>query len=104
MEGLRPYQCKRCASCIYALKDRGPDLEVPSIQMVSLPKDWQTHLEVTRDSGTAWLEKKRSVLLQVPSAIVPETANFLFNPSHKQAAKFHIAEVFSYPFDLRLKT
>jgi RES domain-containing protein len=59
---------------------------------------------VTRDSGTAWLEKKRSVLLQVPSAIVPETANFLFNPSHKQAAKFHIAEVFSYPFDLRLKT
>ncbi len=86
------------------LKIEGPDLEVPSIPIVSLPKDWQTHLEVTRDSGTAWLEKKRSVLLQVPSAIVPETANFLFNPSHKQAAKFHIAEVFSYPFDLRLKS
>ena len=86
------------------LKIEGPDLEVPSIAIVSLPKDWQTHLEVTRDSGTAWLEKKRSVLLQVPSAIVPETANFLFNPSHKQSAKFHIAEVFSYSFDLRLKT
>jgi RES domain-containing protein len=86
------------------LKIQGPDLEVPSIPIVSLPKDWQTNLEVTRDLGTAWLEKKRSVLLQVPSAIVPETANFLFNPSHKQSAKFHIAEVFSYPFDLRLKS
>ena len=86
------------------LKIQGPDIEVPSIPIVSLPKDWQTHLEVTRDLGTAWLEKKRSVLLQVPSAIVPETANYLLNPSHKQAAKFHVAEVFSYPFDLRLKT
>jgi RES domain-containing protein len=86
------------------LKIQGPDLEVPSIPIVSLAKDWQTHLEVTRDLGTAWLEKKRSVLLRVPSAVVPETANFLFNPSHKQAAKFHIAEVFSYPFDLRFKS
>src|SRR5277367_5810048 len=78
------------------LKIEGPDLEVPSIPIGSLPNDWQTHLEVTRDLGTAWLEKKRSALLQVPSAIVPETANFLFNPSHKQAEKFHIADVFSY--------
>jgi RES domain-containing protein len=86
------------------LKIEGPDLEVPSIPMVSLPTDWQIHLEVTRDLGTAWLDKKRSVLLQVPSAIVPDTANYLFNPSHKQAAKFHVAKVFSYQFDLRLKT
>lgn len=85
------------------LKIEGPDLEVPSIPIGSLAKDWQTHLDLTRDLGTTWLEKKRSVLLQVPSAIVPETVNFLFNPSHKQAAKFHIAAVFSYPFDVRLK-
>ncbi len=85
------------------LKIEGPALEVPSISIASLPKDWQTRLDVTRDLGTAWLEKKRSVLLRVPSAIVPETANFLFNPSRKQAAKFHVAEVFCYPFDARLK-
>jgi RES domain-containing protein len=57
-----------------------------------------------RDLGTAWLEKNESVLLAVPSTIVPETVNFLLNPSHKQASKFRIADVFSYPFDLRLKT
>jgi RES domain-containing protein len=85
------------------LKIEGPDLVVPFISIGSLPNDWVTHLDATRDLGTNWLEKKRSVLLQVPSAIVPETANFLFNPSHKEAAKFHVTEVFSYSFDLRLK-
>jgi RES domain-containing protein len=53
--------------------------------------------------GTAWLRKKEGVLLQVPSAIVPETANFLFNPMHIEAAKFRITDVFAYPFDIRLK-
>ena len=85
------------------LKVEGPDVEIPSIKVNDLPNDWRTRLEVTRDLGTAWLEKNQSVLLEVPSVIVPETVNFLFNSSHKQAAKFRIAEVFSYPFDLRLK-
>jgi RES domain-containing protein len=86
------------------LKIEGPDVEVPSIKIEDLAEDWRTRLEVTRDLGTAWLQKNENVLLQVPSAIVPETVNSLFNPSHKQATKFHITEVFSYPFDLRLKT
>jgi RES domain-containing protein len=86
------------------LKIEGPEVEVPSIKVDDLLKDWRTQLEVTRDLGTAWLEKNENVLLQVTSAIVPETVNFLFNPSHKHAAKFCITEVFSYPFDLRLKT
>jgi hypothetical protein len=47
--------------------------------------------------------KKESVLLQIPSAIGPETGNFLFNPLHADVKKFRIAETFSYPFDARLK-
>lgn len=86
------------------LKIEGPQVAVRSVEIDDLPQDWRTRLEVTRDLGTAWLEKKESVLLRTPSAIVPETANFLFNPSHTQAAKFRITNVFSYPFDLRLKT
>jgi len=85
------------------LKIEGPDLEVPSVKNDDMPDGWRTRLEVTRDIGTAWLEKNDSVLLQVPSVIVPETVNFLFNPSHKKAPDFHIAEALSYPFDQRLK-
>jgi RES domain-containing protein len=85
------------------LKIEGPNVEVPSIEIDGLPQDWLTQLEVTRDLGSAWLEKDESALLAVPSAIVPETVNFLLNPSHKQAVRFRITDVFSYPFDLRLK-
>ena len=70
------------------LKIEGKDVETPFIEIDTLPKNWQTQLEVTRDLGTAWLERNESVLLRVPSAIVPETANFLFNPSHELAPTF----------------
>ena len=85
------------------MKIEGPDPKVSVITLDDLPENWRSRLEVTRDLGTGWLQKKESVLLQIPSAIVPETENFLFNPLHPEAKKFRIAEAFSYPFDARLK-
>jgi RES domain-containing protein len=85
------------------LKIEGPDGRVSVVKPKDLPEDWRARLEATRDFGTAWLRGKEGVLLQVPSAIVPETANFLFNPMHIDAAKFRIAQAFAYPFDARLK-
>ena len=85
------------------LKIEGPEVEVPSVTNDNVPVGWRSQPEITCDIGTAWLEKNNSVLLQVPSVIVPKTVNYLFNPSHKQAANFYIAEAFSYPFDQRLK-
>jgi RES domain-containing protein len=85
------------------LKIEGRAAKIADIKPEDLPPDWTTRVEVTRDLGTAWLRENRGVLLQVPSAIVPETANFLFNPIHANAAKFTITEVFAYPFDVRLK-
>src|ERR1700749_3085197 len=46
------------------LKVEGPDVKVPSIKADNMPKEWRTRLEVTRDLGTAWLERNESVLLQ----------------------------------------
>lgn len=86
------------------LKIEGPDVETRFIEIDTLPKNWQVQLEVTRDLGTTWLEKNESVLLRIPSVIVPETANVLFNPSHKLATTFRITGVLAYPFDLRLKS
>ena len=70
------------------LKIEGPEVDFPSVKQDDLPKDWRTRLEVSRDLGTAWLEKNESILLRVPSALVPETVNFLFNPSHVLAKDF----------------
>lgn len=85
------------------LRIEGPDFETATIRVGDLPENWRTRLEVTRDLGSAWLERNKDILLGVPSAIVPETMNYLFNPSHSRAAEFQIADSMAYPFDPRLK-
>jgi RES domain-containing protein len=85
------------------LKIEGPDLDVPSIGVDTLPQGWRTDLEITRDLGTSWLEKNETVILGVPSAIVPQTMNCLFNPGHGRAGEFRIVDSIAYPFDERLK-
>jgi RES domain-containing protein len=85
------------------LKIAGPDGNVRAVPLAGLPEDWRTRFEITQDLGTAWLREKKSALLQVPSALAPETLNFLFNPMHSAAAQFRIDETFIYPFDRRLK-
>jgi hypothetical protein len=58
------------------LKIEGPDMEVPPIKADDLRRSWQAQLELTRDLGTAWLKKNESVLLRVPSVIVPRRSIF----------------------------
>ncbi len=54
-------------------------------RITELPDQWEAQLEHTRALGDAWLATNHSLLLQVPSAIMPHTTNFLFNPLHPQA-------------------
>jgi RES domain-containing protein len=85
------------------LRIEGPDVKVSSIGIEELPDDWQEQVETTRELGMKWLRAKDKALLRVPSAIIPQTANFLFNPLHPDAKKFYIAEALTYPFDARIK-
>jgi RES domain-containing protein len=85
------------------LKVAGPDLPVEEIALARLPEGWVSVPEVTRSIGSEWLKSHRSPLLQVPSALVPETWNFLLNPAHSEAPQFKIDRSYEYPFDLRLK-
>jgi RES domain-containing protein len=85
------------------LKVVGPDSPLTVIYLKDLPQDWKARIETTQELGTQWLQKKASVLLRVPSAIVPETENFLFNPLHPDGAQFHIQKSYVYPFDPGLK-
>ena len=67
-----------------------------------LPKDWPKKLSVTRALGDQWLARNSSALLQVPSALVPHTSNFLLNPLHKDAGRIMIISVSQQRFDPRL--
>lgn len=85
------------------LRVEGPEIDIEFIALESLPDDWQTRLDTTRQLGMDWLSANRTALLRIPSAIVPHTRNFLFNPLHSDAKAFQIAAAMNYPFDYRIK-
>jgi RES domain-containing protein len=85
------------------LKIAGPEVAVEDIGLSSLPSRWVDSVEATQRMGAEWVKGGRTALLRVPSALVPETWNYLLNPLHQDAAKFQIEHVYDYPFDLRLK-
>ena len=55
-----------------------------------------------RAFGDAWLASGRSALLRVPSFVVPESANILVNPLHRDATKLAVASIRPFAFDARL--
>ncbi len=84
------------------LKIQAPDdllhEEIPS----SMPESWQHDELETQAIGDAWLARGETALLRVPSAIVPETWNWVLNPRHAQARQLTIVRVERYPYDGRL--
>lgn len=67
-----------------------------------LPEGWQTCTPTTRAIGDEWLRSGKSLLLAVPSVIVPDTTNVLLNPLHPDVGQARIASVATHPFDPRL--
>jgi RES domain-containing protein len=51
--------------------------------------------------GDHWLDDKRTLLLQVPSTIVPASVNWLFNAAHADASSARIAKPIRAAFDSR---
>lgn len=52
--------------------------------------------------GDRWLRERRTPVLSVPSAIVPESSNLLMNPVHPLAGRAMIANSRPFVFDARL--
>ncbi len=55
-----------------------------------------------RRVGDDWVRESRSLVLAVPSVLVPIEANFLINPSHPRRAHATVGELEDYPLDTRL--
>jgi len=86
------------------LKVAGPDLPFDDVGIATLDQGWTRRAELTRVLGSEWLKRGRTALLRVPSALVPETRNYLLNPLHADATLFQIQESFLFPLDERLKS
>ena len=68
-----------------------------------LASSWTTNETVTKTIGDEWLKSGSSLLLKVPSAILPDVFNVLINPLHQEVASCRIESVQHVPLDARLK-
>jgi len=83
-----------------------PDhIYIESINQNDLPKYWNQKARplVCQQLGSAWYRSKKSLVLQVPSAIVAQEFNYLINVHHPDFSKIKIIDLESFPFDPRIK-
>jgi RES domain-containing protein len=80
------------------------ELKVIEVSREVLEKDWRLSppSDSTRDIGTQWVEKARSAVLRVPSAIIPEECNLLLNPQHRDFEKIRIGKERPFALDDRM--
>jgi RES domain-containing protein len=82
-----------------------PKSEMDEIAPENLPLDWQNYPPsfACAKVGDDWIKGFQSLLLKVPSAIVPSEHNILINPLHSKLQKFiSIKWVKPFTFDSRL--
>ena len=88
-----------------AIEVRVPDdMEVSSLALDTLPENWRQEPppEQTKALGTAWATREDSLLLRVPSVIVPNEWNYLLNPSHHAFRQLEILPPMPFGFDERM--
>jgi len=78
-------------------------VEVAKVEeILTLPPHWVQEEVATRRAGDRWRSELSSCLLTVPSAILPEEANFVFNPLHSEAKHLRLVSERPFQFDARL--
>jgi RES domain-containing protein len=75
---------------------------VDTIPSARLPESWQAELGLTQRLGREWIESRRTLVLTVPCAIVPEESNALVNPSHPEWNDVETAVMRAFHFDRRM--
>lgn len=77
---------------------------VAGIEPRALPGNWRDYPPPpeTKAIGDRWVAEGSSLVLRVPSVIVPNEFNYILNPSHPAFADISIGEPMEFPFDPRL--
>lgn len=80
------------------------DLDIETVDIHYLSKEWQSNpapLEL-QSIGQEWLASGSTVLLRVPSAIVPQESNYVINPVHPDFVRLQLSEPIPFKIDGRL--
>lgn len=55
-----------------------------------------------RGVGDEWLQTSRSLILRVPSVLIPQECNYVLNPEHPAASRIRVGKPVDFHFDPRL--
>ena len=83
-----------------------PDnIKTKIIRLIDLPTGWADYnqMYITQGLGERWVKENESVILQVPSSIIEEEANYLLNPDHKDFEQIKVIKTQTFLFDKRIK-
>ena len=86
----------------HLLEIKIPETKYLNLQLADLKKDWLADIHYTRFIGDEFLKAKSSLMMKVPSAVVPEEHNFIINPYHKDFQKIETIHAKIYKLDGRL--
>ena len=88
---------------MYGVPDQAERL---TVSLDELPKDWRRREGLTQQRGDAWHRSRASLLLKVPSAIVPlkdsPDVNVLITHSHPSVSEIKIVSTEPFVLDQRL--
>ena len=78
---------------------------IDEISLAQLPPNWNAPdpLSYTQELGAAWIRGRRSAVLKVPSAIIPEEPNYVLNVEHMDFKAIEFLPSRPFRFDPRLK-
>jgi RES domain-containing protein len=80
-------------------------ISVERIEAARLPRHWRQDFPMPRELqavGDAWVKRKTSAAMEVPSAIVPSECNYLLNPAHADFKLVKIGKAQPFGIDPRL--
>lgn len=74
------------------------------LEQSSLPEDWRDVDFSTRAQRLedTWSQEARSLVLEVPSAVLPTESNYLINPTHPAFDRLEVGDTQALELDLRL--
>ena len=81
-----------------------PEFSIHTLEKNDLPPTWKAvpAPKATQEIGDKWFDENLSVVLKVPSTVVPDEHNFVLNPMHPEFNSLTIGEIRNFEMDERL--
>lgn len=82
-----------------------PDEEVLTIAVDDLPSNWkeESAIEMLKQIGNRFVAANHYLVMRIPSVILEEEYNLIFNPAHPKAEQVKLIAKRNFRFDKRFK-